>query len=211
MKIAIIGAGGRAGKLLTEEAMHRGHEALAIVRRHDAQVRPGAVVMVRDLFSLTYEDIKDCPVIIDAFGVWEPKKLTLHQGSLKHLADLLSGKPNRLLVVGSAGTLHVDPVQKRRLVDSENMPEIYKPLARAMAAAFDQLRARLDVNWTYMSPPGFFDPDSLRTGRYKTGRDDLLFNTRGESAIGYADAAIALIDEAEAGAFIKARFTVCAV
>ena len=211
MKIAIIGAGGRAGTLLTEEALHRGHQVLAIVRRSDSEVRPGAAIMVRDLFALTWEDVKDCHVIIDAFGVWDPEKLTLHQGSLKHLADMLSGKPNRLLVIGSAGTLYVDPARKRRLVDSENMPEIYKPLARAMAADFDQLQGRQDVNWTYLSPPGLFDWEGLRTGTYQTGQDELLFSKEGESVISYADAAIALIDEAETGAHIKARFTVCAV
>jgi putative NADH-flavin reductase len=208
MKIAIIGANGKEGKLLIQEAICRGHEVLAIVRKEKEKVHPAAKTLERDLFELSYDDLRGWSVVIDSFGVWEPEQLPLHQTSLKHLSDILSGKPNRLIVVGSAGTLFVDPLHKIRLVDSDSMPDMYKPLARAMATAFDELRKRSDVNWTYLSPPGFFDAEAPRTGQYKSGRDNLLVNAEGASTISYADAAIAIIDEAEKPRHIKERFTI---
>jgi len=207
MKIGIIGGNGKSGKLLVEEALNRGHEVTAIVRNSKATVT-NAKVLEKDLFYLTYDDLKDNEVIIDAFGTWTLETLPLHQTSLKYLADLLSGKPNRLLIVGSAGSLYVDPQHIMRLLDSPDMPEMYKPLSSNMVAAFDALKKRDDVNWTYLSPPAVFDAEGVRTGKYRTGGDELMVNSKGKSFISYADAAIAMLDEAEKGKYIGQRFTV---
>ncbi|MDR1815767.1 MAG: NAD(P)H-binding protein [Clostridiales Family XIII bacterium] len=208
MKIAIIGAGGRMGRLLTAEALGRGHEVLAVVRRKAEDVDARAYVMLRDLYDLTYKDLKGWSTVIDAFGVWEKDRLGEHVTSLRHLANLLADKPERLIVVGSAGSLYVDKAHKQRLLDSPLMPKEYLPLSTAMTAAFDELRGRKDVRWTYLSPPGVFDADGARTGKYRAGRDELLLNAKGESRISYADAAIALIDEAESRTRVRMRFTV---
>ena len=75
MKIAVVCASGRAGKLIVEEAISRGHEVTAVVR--DPDKAPQATkVIVKDLFDLTFDDIKDCEVIIDAFGTWTPYSLS---------------------------------------------------------------------------------------------------------------------------------------
>jgi putative NADH-flavin reductase len=74
---------------------------------------------------------------------------------------------------------------------------MFKPLAGNMGAAFDALRARKDVKWTYISPSANFVVDGPRTGKYTAGGDEFLVNSKGESQISYADYAIAMIDEAE--------------
>lgn len=206
MKIAIIGANGKSGKLILKEAFNRGHEVTAIVR-NAKDTAENVKVIEKDLFNLTYEDVKDSDIIIDAFGTFLPETLELHQTSLKYLSDLLSGKPNRLLVVGSAGSLYVNSEHTMRLLDSPSMPEMYKPLSSNMVAAFDALRKRNDVNWTYFSPPVIFDAEGIRTGKYRIGGDELMVNSKGESTISYADAAIAIIDECEVGKHINGRFT----
>jgi putative NADH-flavin reductase len=211
MKIAVIGANGRIGRLLVREAIGRGHKTLAVVRRRPEQVDTRARILVKDLFDLDYKDLKGWRVVIDAYGVWEKSELQGHVTSLRHLADILSGRQERLLVVGSAGSLYVDKSHSARLLESPDMPPEYRPLSTAMTAAFDELSLRRDVNWTYMSPPALFEPDAPRTGRYKLGADELLAAEDGASAISYADAAIALIDEAERANFLKRRFTVCRV
>lgn len=206
MKIAIIGANGKAGKLITEEAVRRGHEVTAVIRQGAAP--EGTRALVKDLFSLNYDDLKENDVIIDAFGAWTPETLELHQTSLKHLADLLSGKANRLLVVGGAGSLYVDPEKTVRVMDTPGFPDTFKPLAGNMAAAFDALKVRKDVKWTYLSPAANFVADGSRTGKYTAGGDLLPANSKGESRISYADYAIAMIDEAENGSHTGSRFTV---
>ncbi len=211
MKIAIIGASGKAGRLLVKEAISRGHQVTAIVRNKSKIAEPKATVLEKDLFALTYDDLKNNDVIIDAFGAWTPEDLDKHYSSLMHLTGLLRGKPIRLLVVGGAGSLYVNPEHTMRVMDTPDFPEMFKPLATAMGKAFDALRSKTDVKWTYLSPSAMFDADGKRTGKYTAGGDELLFNSNGESRISYADYAIAMIDEAENGKHVNARFTVVGV
>ena len=208
MKIAVIGANGKSGSLIVKEALSRGHDVTAILRRADAKVDPKAKMLVKDLFQLTYDDLKPFDVIVDAFATWTLESLPLHQTSLKHLTDILSGKPNRLLVVGGAGSLYVNPEHTLRLVDTPEFPDEFKPLATNMAKALDELKNCNNVNWTYLSPAIEFIADGERTGHYIVGGEQVLFNSNGTSQISYADYAIAMVDEAEHPKHIKQRFTV---
>ena len=210
MKIAVIGANGKSGSLIVKEALSRGHAVTAIVRKADAKVDPKADVLVKDLFDLTYDDLKPFDVIVDAFATWTPESLPLHQTSLKHLTDILSGKPNRLLVVGGAGSLYVNPELSIRLVDTPEFPEEFKPLATNMAKALDELKKCDNVNWTYLSPAIEFVADGARTGHYTAGGEQFMVNSQGKSQISYADYAIAMVDEAENAKHAKQRFTVVA-
>ena len=208
MKIAVIGANGKSGSLIVKEALSRGHDVTAIVRRADAKVDSRTKMLVKDLFQLTYDDLKHFDVIVDAFATWTLESLPLHQTSLKHLTDILSGKPNRLLVVGGAGSLYVNPEHTLRLVDTPEFPDEFKPLATNMAKALDELKNCNNVNWTYLSPAIEFIADGERTGHYIVGGEQVLFNSNGTSQISYADYAIAMVDEAEHPKHIKQRFTV---
>ncbi|OCG23026.1 NADH-flavin reductase [Gilliamella sp. wkB108] len=208
MKIAVIGANGKAGTLIVKEALLRGHDVTAIVRKPSQNVIPKAKILVKDLFQLTYDDLKSFDVIVDAFGTWALESLPLHQTSLKHLTDILSNKPNRLFVVGGAGSLYINPEHTLRLADSPDFPEEFKPLATNMAKALDELKKCDDVQWTYLSPAIEFNAEGERTGRYVTGGEQVLMNSKGKSQISYADYAIAVIDEAEKAKHIKQRFTV---
>ena len=210
MKIAVIGANGKSGSLIVKEALSRGHAVTAIVRKADAKVDPKADVLVKDLFDLTYDDLKPFDVIVDAFAAWTPESLPLHQTSLKHLTDILSGKPNRLLVVGGAGSLYVNPELSVRLADTPEFPEEFKPLATNMAKALDELKKCDNVNWTYLSPAIEFVADGARTGHYTAGGEQFMVNSQGKSQISYADYAIAMVDEAENAKHVKQRFTVVA-
>ncbi|MCP1225176.1 NAD(P)H-binding protein [Sebaldella sp. S0638] len=59
MKIAIIGANGKAGRLLAEEALERGHDVTAVARDSSKINSKKVKIMEKDLFSLTYDDLKD--------------------------------------------------------------------------------------------------------------------------------------------------------
>ena len=127
---------------------------------------------------------------------------------MKHLCDILSGTNIRLLIVGGAGSLYVNPEHTLCVSDGPDFPDIFKPLAVAMAKALGELRQRNDVKWTYLSPAGDFQADGVRTGKYILGGEELTLNSKGESVISYADYAIAMIDEAENGKHIQQRFSV---
>ena len=206
MKIAVICANGKAGKLIVKEAVNRGLDVTAVVRRENATA--AQKVLKKDLFDLTADDLKGFDVVIDAFGAWTEDTLPLHSTSLKHLCDILSGTETRLLIVGGAGSLYVNPEHTVCVADGPDFPDCFKPLAGAMAKALSELRERGDVRWTYISPAGDFQAEGERTGKYILGGEELILNSRGESIISYGDYAIAMVDEAVKGDHIRKRISV---
>lgn len=208
MKIAVICANGRAGRLIVREAVNRGLDVTAVVRGENQTA--AQKVLKKDLFDLTAADVEGFDVVVDAFGAWTEDVLPQHSTSLKHLCDILSGTKIRLLVVGGAGSLYVNPEHTVQVMDTPDFPDMFKPLAAAQGKALEELRARKDVRWTFISPAGDFRADGERTGKYILGGEELTLNSKGESIISYADYAIAMIDEAIDGNHIQKRISVVA-
>lgn len=208
MKIAVICANGKAGRQIVKEAVARNMDVTAVVRGDNQTEAEKA--LKKDLFDLTASDLQGYDVVIDAFGAWTEDTLPQHSTSLKHLCDILSGTDIRLLVVGGAGSLYVNPEHTVQVSDGPDFPDIFKPLAGVMAKALSELRQRNDVKWTYLSPAGDFQADGVRTGKYILAGEELTLNAKGESVISYADYAIAMIDEAENGNHIQQRISVVA-
>ena len=206
MKIAVICANGKAGRLIVKEAMDRNLDVTAVVRGENKSA--AGKVIAKDLFDLTAADLKGFDAVVDAFGAWTPETLEQHSTTLKHLCDTLSGTDTRLLVVGGAGSLYVNPEHTATVSDGPDFPEMFKPLAAAMAKALGELRQRKDVKWTYISPAGDFQAEGERTGEYILGGEELTLNGKGESVISYADYAIAMVDEIVDGSHIQKRISV---
>lgn len=206
MKIAVVCANGRVGKLVVKEAVERGLCVTAVVRGENQSVAPKSIS--KDLFDLTADDLKGFDAVVDAFGAWTEDTLSQHSESLRHLCDALSGTNTRLLVVGGAGSLYVNPEHTLCVSDGENFPDAFKPLASAMAKALGELRTRIDVKWTYISPAADFQAEGARTGKYILGGEELTLNSKGESVISYADYAIAMVDEIVGGNHIQQRISV---
>ena len=205
MKLAVVCANGKAGKLIVEEAVKRGMDVTAVVRGENQTVAQHT--LSKDLFQLTKEDLAGFDVVVDAFGTWAPETLHLHSESLKHLADILSGSNVRLLVVGGAGSLYINKEHTMQVMDAPDFPEMFKPLAQKQGKSLEELRARTDVKWTYISPAGDFRADGPRTGEYILAGEELTLNDKGQSIISYADYAIAMVDEAEKGNHIQQRIS----
>lgn len=205
-KIAVVCANGKAGKLIVNEAVERGLDVTAVVRGENQT--KAQHVLKKDLYDLTTEDLAQFDAVVDAFGAWTEDTLPQHSTSLKHLCDILSGKETRLLVVGGAGSLYVNPEHTACVADGPDFPDAFKPLAAAMAKALGELRERKDVRWTYISPAGDFQAEGEKTGEYILGGEELTLNEKGESIISYADYAVAMVDEITEGNHIQERISV---
>ena len=206
MKLAVVCANGKAGKLIVKEAVERGLDVTAVVREENQSA--AQKVLQKDLFDLTATDLAGFDVVIDAFGAWTEDTLPQHSTSLQHLCDILSGTGTRLLVVGGAGSLYTNPQHTAQVMDGPDFPDAFKPLAKAQGKALEELRQRKDVRWTFLSPAGDFQAEGERTGKYILGGEELTLNARGESVISYADYAIAMVDEATQGSHIQQRISV---
>lgn len=205
-KIAVVAANGKAGQLIVREAVERGNDVTAFVRSENRTVAEN--VVVKDIMDLTPKDLVGFDAVVDAFGAWTPETLPQHSTTLAHLCDILSGTDTRLLVVGGAGSLYVNPEHTMTVSETPDFPEMFKPLASAMFEALSDLRERDDVRWTYISPAGDFQAEGERTGEYILAGEELTLNDRNESIISYADYAIAMVDEIESGDHIQQRISV---
>lgn len=208
MKIAVIGAAGKAGRLIASEAQTRSHAVTAIVRRDAAERLQGDYdVLIRDLFELTTEDLKAFDVVVDAFGtpMGNPEAARMHITAMEHLISILEPIPEvRLMVVGGAGSLYADETKTSLVMDG--IPQAFRAVPSAMMEAFEKLK-KSKVNWTYFSPAAQFDANGKRTGHYITTTDVQIMNPEGKSYISYADYAVAMVDEMDNRHFIGKRFT----
>ena len=207
MKIAVVAAGGKSGRKIVSEANSRGINVTAFVR-NPSEVAGAKKIVVKDIFALEKDDLKDFDAVVDAFGAWTPETLPLHTKTSQYLCDLVSGTDIRLLIVGGAGSLYTNPEHTAQVMDSPDFPDAWKPLAAAQSKALDELRARNDVKWTFISPACDFQADGAKTGKYLVGGEELIVNSAGESVISYADYAVAMIDEILSGNHIQKRIGV---
>ena len=205
MKIAIIGANGKSGANLVNEALKQGYDVTAIVRNKEYK-NESVKVVYKDIFELTKADLAGFDAVISAFAAWSEETFPLHKKVAAHLVNLLEGTSTRLIVVGGAGTLFVDS-KGTMLMNTPDFPPEYMGVARAAAESFFELKTKSDVLWTYVSPAGDYDENGARTGKYVLGGDDLMLNSKNESYISYADLALAIIDELKNKKFIQKRFT----
>lgn len=204
--IAVVAANGHSGQLIVKEALERGHDVTVFVRSENRS--PAKKAVIKDIMELTAQDLEGFDAVVDAFGAWTPETLPQHSTTLAHLSDILSGSGTRLLVVGGAGSLYLNPEHSLTVAQSPDFPEAFKPLALAMGAALAELRKRDDVRWTYISPACDFQAEGERTGEYILGGEELTVNERGESIISYADFAVAMLDEIESGNHVGQRISV---
>ncbi|BGE81169.1 NAD(P)-dependent oxidoreductase [Staphylococcus petrasii] len=207
MKIGIIGATGKVGNKVLQEATQRGHEVTAIVRNASKLNNSDVKVIEKDIFDLTAEDIKELDVVVNAFGAPLGEE-EAHVEAGRALIALLKDVDTRAIIVGGAGSLYVDDAHTTRVLETPEFPDMFKPTATGQGRNLQDLKEAEGIIWTFVSPSAEFDPEGKRTGTYTSGKDQLLVNSQGDSYISYADYAIAIVDEAENAAHVNERFTV---
>ena len=169
MRIAVIGATGKAGKLIVQEAVNRSHEVTAISRRPHPNT-PAQHTLVKNVTDLTTTDFKAVDVVISALGSQQIVELTTHLG------QILSGTDTRLVVIGGTGTLYTTPARTERLVDSPNFPAEYRKYAEAHAAASTSLRGITGLKWTAIGASGISE---ISYADYASALVDEVENTTG--------------------------------
>lgn len=148
MKIAVVCANGKAGSLIVREAVERGLDVTAVVRSENQSATQQ--VIQKDLFHLKASDLTGFDVVIDAFGTWTLETLPQHSTSLNHLCNILSGQDTRLLVVGGAGSLYVNPEHTAQVMDGVDFPAEFKPpglsYGKSPGRSSDQKRCEMDLH-----------------------------------------------------------------
>ena len=208
MQIVIFGATGRIGQRVLQEALTRGHTVTAALRHtsrldiaHDRLQTVTADVTIADEVARA-ADGKDA--IISAIGPGPSGDPGVIVAAARAFVVALAARPTYLIAVGGAGTLEIRPGVQR--LDTPDFPEAYRP-SRLCPARGTCLVSCQQPRLVGPDPPIIIEPGS-RTGVYRTGDDQVLFDQAGRSRISMEDFAVALIDEVEHPRHVRKRFTV---
>lgn len=212
MKIALIGATGYVGSHLLKEALHRGHEVTAIARN------PEKVTLENPQLTLAQGDAQNedevaklvagHDAVLNAFnGGWtNPNIYNDHlAGSQAIQNGVKKAGIKRLLVIGGAGSLEAAP--GLQLVDTPQFPAEWKAGALSARDYLTILQKEEDLDWTFLSPAILLEPGE-RTGQFRKGLDQPVFDENGVSKVSVEDLSVAVLDELENPQHIHQRFTI---
>lgn len=211
MKIALIGATGFVGSEVLKEAISRGYEVTAIARStdkvaHAAGVTPVAAdVLNVDALAAV---LSGHDAVVSSYNPgWADPELynNFIKGSEAIQEAVNKSGVKRLLVIGGAGSLEIAP--GLQLVDTPQFPAEWKTGATAARDYLDIIRKETELDWTFLSPAINLHPGE-RTGNFRLGTDNPVFDENNKSEITAADLAVAVLNELENNAYVKARFTV---
>jgi putative NADH-flavin reductase len=207
MKIILFGATGRVATRILNEALDRGHQVTAISRDGGAAALPShdnLTVVSADILNPVQvaEVVTGHDVVIHSVGAPDGAP---HDFMVQAAHSLIEGLTRasvvRLLVVGGAGSSWVS--ETVQFVDTPEFPPSVRPGANDHRNALD-IYKRCGLEWTFVSPPSIF-PDGERIGKYRTSAGTRILHENGESRITLEDFAVAMIDEAENGQYVRSH------
>ena len=206
MNVVLFGATGTLGSRILNELLSRGHNVTAVVR-DPSKLEPHENVTETAGDILDAASVADAAngadVVVSAYGPPPDKPEQTLDAIRALMAGVEDSGVKRLIVVGGAGSLEVAPGV--RLLDTPEFPPGWRDSAIANADALELLR-QSKLDWTCVSPAADIHPGE-RTGKYRTGKDQLLVNEKGQSEISAEDFAIAIADEVENPKHLRERFT----
>jgi len=211
-KVAVIGATGFVGTQIVNELTNRGYKVEAIVR-DASKVQQNENVSAKSVDVNNVEELAEAlqgnDAIINAFNAgWTNPNLydDFLKGSVNIENAVEKSGVKRFITVGGAGSLFIDGNQ---LVDGPDFPTEIKPGATAARDYLNKIKENKTLDWTFFSPAIEMHQGTagVRTGKYRTGLENPVFDENGRSVLSVEDVAVALVDELEQNNHIRERFT----
>ncbi len=201
-----------SGSQILNEALSRGHEVTAVVRRAERLPQHSGLTAK----AVDIADVEALAAILaghDAvIAAYNPDRTQpgdvferMVAGGRAIIAATKKAGIKRLLVVGGAGSLEVAPGQQ--LIDQPDFPPEWKAGAGGTRQFLYLLKEEPGLDWTFLSPAAMLQPGE-RTGVFRLGGDRMLVDENGECRISTADYAVAMIDELEDPRHTHGRFCV---
>ncbi|WP_113930361.1 NAD(P)H-binding protein [Bacillus sp. P14.5] len=192
MKIALLGASGRVGSIIMENALKDGHIVHALLRNTEKMQSQHPNLSFVEGNVLNEKELDSCfsqsDVVISGLGTDKTDILSRSMPGI--LNSMRNNKISRIITIGTAGILQ-----------AKGTPSLYRfqtneSKRRSTSAAEDHLRAYLmlkssEVNWTIVCPT--YLPDGERTGVFRTESEMLPEDGKSISIYDTADFAYSLI------------------
>jgi|tagenome__1003787_1003787.scaffolds.fasta_scaffold20978533_3 putative NADH-flavin reductase len=193
MRIALFGANGATGRLLTRQALDGGHTVVAVTRRPaDFPLRhPGLTVCEADVLDRTAaaSAIAGADAVLSTLGVpFTRAPISIYsQGVASIAAGMDRHGVTRLVVVSSAATDPQPHAEGGFLLNRVVQPLVTATIGRTTYADMRRMEAFLragDLDWTVLRPAGLFDADEVSDYRLEENHADGIFTSRADLAAG---------------------------
>lgn len=192
MKAALIGATGNLGKKIIHYAQKESMEIVAFVRR--PQPVEGAETIVKDLFELTREDLKDIDVVISAFGGGFHTDPVINEKAFQQYIELLDHTNKKLVAIAGAGSLYTDNTHTRFEYEQESHPPKLKEISKNIRQGINLIKSIRTFDWTIVCPSRFFDLQGKHSGDVLMEFDEqIIENEDGQSMVTYEDLAETMV------------------
>jgi len=172
MRIAVLGASGRTGRLVIEQAVERGHQPRPVVRRPEAAVdETWAIADGRDVAALT-EALRGCDAVaftIGPVGHGDPRVVT--ECLAATLQAMSASGVTRIAVVTADGPFADSGDPLSRFVAKPILNRLLRESFADFRAAEELLR-KSDVDWTVIRPSRLTDRPKRR---YRARRNASLW------------------------------------
>jgi len=217
MRVLLIGATGFVGTQILAEALSRPELEITALLRD-----PGKVAAHPQLTTVA-GSVDDAEALAAACAGMDAVIHAFHPGRSSsqdevydrsvagHRAIIAAVKAAgvaRLVCVGGAASLKT-PEGKEYIESSPWDPafDTYKNAILGTRALYYLLQPETGIDWVFVAPSAWLRPGE-RTGVFRTGKNDMLFDADGTSAISLEDYALALVDEVVTPQHHRQRFTV---
>jgi putative NADH-flavin reductase len=196
MNMAIFGASGATGKLLTQRCLAAGYKVTALLRTPEKfPLRDKVHVIQGSPFDITSvrQTIEDADAVLSALGAKSLRKEDVLERAVPQIIAAMQEtisqtKPvRRIIVLGSAGALPASldkqPAWRRWFVQNIVYKSLLKWPVASQISQWDNL-SRCDLDWTMVMPPMLTNEGAR--GSYRIDGDAL---PRNGSRISRADVA----------------------
>jgi putative NADH-flavin reductase len=212
MKVAIIGATGFVGTALVTEFANRHHEVSAISRNPKDATADNVTAVKADVTDVDAfaEVLKGHDAVVNAFNPgWTNPNIydDFINGSKAIQEAVKKAGVKRFITIGGAGSLFVAPGVQA--VDGPDFPAEIKAGATAARDYLHIIKEEKELDWAFFSPAFEMHQGTKtgRTGKYRLGLEEPVFNDENRSILSVEDLAVVLADEVENPKHHQVRFT----
>jgi putative NADH-flavin reductase len=205
MKVLVIGAAGKSGDALVNEALASGHKVTAFVRGAVQYKKANVRVVVGNVLNAAAVDVAVAgqDAVIDALGGKTPWKVTTMETSAAHniVNAMRRNGVRRLLKISVVGA--GESVKNAGFFNKHLLMRTFLRGLLVDKAGMESEIEGSNLDWTLVRPP-------MLTDAGKTGIARVLSAESGEKAhkIGRADLAAFMVQQLESSRYVRQAVTV---
>jgi uncharacterized protein len=203
MKVVVFGASGRVGKLLVEQALHRGYQVTAFVRSENRMPFTHERLSIIQGDARREDEVSKAiagqDAVMVALGDFRPDgPVNLMSEATKHILWAMNQHGvSRIIGICGAGILQKDEVSLQK--NTTTFPSYLRYVSEDHLRVFTRYQST-GLHWTFVCPP--YMPDGGATGSYRLRMN---YNPAGGIAVRTGDVAHFMLKELEENRFVRTR------